>query len=43
MILKSETYHFHRLELTRQAGLVVTVHDEQGLPFDRLSDFFRIR
>ncbi len=31
MILKSETYHFHRLDLTRQAGFVVTVYDEDGL------------
>jgi hypothetical protein len=28
MILKSETYHFH---LTRQAGFIVTIHDEDGL------------
>jgi hypothetical protein len=31
MILKSETYHFHRLDLTRQAGFIVTVYDEDGL------------
>ena len=31
MILKSETYHFHRLDLTRQAGFIVTVYDENGL------------
>jgi hypothetical protein len=31
MILKSETYHFHRLDLTRQPGFVVTVYDEDGL------------
>jgi len=31
MILKSETYHFHRLDLTRQAGFVVTVYDEDGM------------
>ena len=31
MILKSETYHFHRLDLTRQAGFIVTIYDEQGL------------
>ena len=31
MILKSETYHFHRLDLTRQAGFIVTIHDEDGL------------
>ena len=23
MILRSETYHFHRLDLTRQAGFIV--------------------
>jgi hypothetical protein len=27
MILKSETYHFHRLDLTRQAGFIVTIYD----------------
>jgi hypothetical protein len=31
MILKSETYHFHRLDLTRQAGFIVTIYDEHGL------------
>ena len=31
MILKSETYHFHRLDLTRQTGFIVTVYDEDGL------------
>ncbi len=31
MILKSGTYHFHRLDLTRQAGFVVTIYDEDGL------------
>jgi hypothetical protein len=31
MILKSETYHFHRLDLTRQAGFIVTIYDEDGL------------
>jgi hypothetical protein len=31
MILKSETYHFHRLDLTRPAGFIVTIHDEDGL------------
>ena len=31
MILKSETYHFHRLDLTRQAGFIVTIYDEEGL------------
>ena len=33
MILKSETYHFHRLDLTRQAGFIVTIYDEDGLRF----------
>jgi hypothetical protein len=31
VILKSETYNFHHLDLTRQAGFVVTVYDEDGL------------
>ena len=31
VILKSETYHFHRLDLTRRVGFVVTVYDEDGL------------
>src|ERR1019366_3585096 len=31
MILKSETYNFYRLDLTRQAGFIVTVYDEDGL------------
>ncbi len=31
MILKSETYHFHRLDLTRQGGFIVTIYDEDGL------------
>ena len=31
MILKSETYHFHRLDLTRQAGFIVTIYDEDSL------------
>jgi hypothetical protein len=31
MILKSETYRFHRLDLTRQAGFIVTIYDEDGL------------
>ena len=31
MILKSETYHFHRLDLTRKAGFIVTIYDEDGL------------
>ena len=31
MILKSMFYKFHRLDLTRQAGFIVTVYDEDGL------------
>jgi hypothetical protein len=31
VILKSEIYNFHRLDLTRQAGFIVTVYDEEGL------------
>ena len=31
MILKSETNHFHRLDLTRRAGFIATVYDEDGL------------
>ena len=31
MILRSETYHFHRLDLTRQAGFIVTIYDEDDL------------
>jgi hypothetical protein len=30
-ILKSETYNFHRLDLSRQAGFIVTIYDEDGL------------
>jgi len=30
VILKSETYHFHRLDHTRQTGFIVTVYDEDG-------------
>ena len=31
VILKSETYHFHRLDLSRQAGFIVMIYDEDGL------------
>ena len=31
MILKSEIYNFHRLDLMRQVGFIVTVYDEDGL------------
>ena len=34
MILKSETYHFHRLDLTLQAGFIVTIYDD-GSPARR--------
>jgi hypothetical protein len=38
VILKSEIYNFHRLDLTRQAGFVVTIYDEDGL---RLAETMR--
>jgi hypothetical protein len=28
VIIKSEIYHFHCLDLARQAGIIVTVYDE---------------
>jgi hypothetical protein len=31
LILKSEIYNFHRLDLIRRAGFVVTIYDEDGL------------
>ncbi len=31
VVLKSETYNFHRLDLTRQGGFIVTIYDEDGL------------
>jgi hypothetical protein len=31
VILKFEIYNFHRLDLTRQAGFIVIVYDEDGL------------
>ncbi len=31
MILQSSRYHFHRLDLTRQGGFIVTVYDEDDL------------
>ena len=31
MILKSEINNFHRLNLTRKAGFIVTVYDEDSL------------
>ena len=47
MILQSETYNFHRLDLTRQAGFVVTIYDEDWLrlaatmPFSTPAEAFR--
>ena len=35
MILKSEPYNFHRLDLTRQAAFIVTIDDEDGLRLTR--------
>mgnify|MGYP001794556178 CR=1 FL=1 len=46
MILKSESYNFHRLDLTRQAGFIVTVYDEDGhtlaetMPFSTPAEAF---
>ena len=31
LILKSEIYNFHRLDLIRRAGFIVTIYDEDGL------------
>jgi hypothetical protein len=31
MMLASEIYNFHRLDLTRQVGFIVTVYDVDGL------------
>jgi len=31
VMLKSEIYYFHRLDLTRQVGFIVTIYDEDGL------------
>ncbi len=31
MILKSETYNLHRLDLTRQNGFIVLVYNEDGM------------
>jgi hypothetical protein len=39
MILKSETYHFHRLDLTRQAGFIATVYDEDGIRLAATTSF----
>jgi hypothetical protein len=29
--IDAETYNFHRLDLTRQGGFIVTIYDEDGL------------
>jgi hypothetical protein len=39
VILKSETYNFHRLDLTRRAGFIVTVYDEDGLKLASTAPF----
>jgi hypothetical protein len=39
MILKSETYNFHRLDLTRQASFVVTIYDEDRLTLAATTPF----
>ena len=39
MILKSEIYNFHRLDLTRQAGFIVTIYDEDGLKLAAANSF----
>ena len=39
VILKSETYNFHRLDLMRQVGFIVTVYDEDGLKLAATNSF----
>ena len=39
MIVKSQFYKFHRLDLTRQAGFVVAVYDEDGLRLAKTMQF----
>ena len=39
MILKSEIYNFHRLDLTRQGGFTVTIYDEDGLRLAATASF----
>jgi hypothetical protein len=43
MIIKSEMYHFHRLDLTRQAGFIVTIYDEDGLRLGATAAFEEAR
>ena len=46
VILKSETYNFQRLDLTRQVGFIVTIYDEDGprlattMPFSTPAEAF---
>jgi hypothetical protein len=30
MALKSESYHFHRLDLTRQVGFIVPIYEQDN-------------
>jgi len=39
VILRSETYNFHRLDLTRQVGFIVTIYDEDGLKLAATNSF----
>jgi hypothetical protein len=39
VILESEIYNFHRLDLTRQAGFIVTIFDEDGLRLTATAPF----
>jgi hypothetical protein len=39
VILKSETYNFHLFDLTRQAGFIVTIYDEDGLRLAATTSF----
>ena len=43
VILRSEIYNFHRLDLTRQAGFIVTVYDtcDKLRAFARFEIFLR--
>ena len=39
MIPKSETYQFDRIDLTRQAGFIVTIYDDDGLRLAATTQF----
>jgi hypothetical protein len=39
VILKSEAYNFHRLDLARQARFIVTIYDQDGLRLASTSPF----